>query len=200
MAAKRILIVDDEPGVLDVSARTLRKAGFEVVTATNAQAARVLLRAHAVDLLITDSRMPGESGISLLQTAHETNPNLPLMIMTAYPEPPTVDAALELNIKSFVVKPFNIKNFVSEVQRSLGVQTAESTKPKESELNELVPMIIEELRQQKVPVLEGVIQRDQSTGKVVLVPGDPGGAVPIDEFLAEYTQGEKIYLIVLPHR
>ena len=200
MAAQRILIVDDEPGVLDVSARTLRKAGFEVVTATNAQTARVLLRAHAVDLLITDIRMPGESGISLLQTVHETNPNLPLMIMTAYPEPPTVDAALELNIKSFVVKPFNIKNFVSEVQRSLGMQTAEGAKPKESELNELIPMIIQELRQQKVPVLEGVIQRDPSNGKVVLVPGDAGGAVPIDEFLAEYTQGERIYLIVLPHR
>jgi two-component system response regulator GlrR len=200
MEAQRILIVDDEPGVLDVSARTLRKAGFEVVTATNAQTARVLLSAHAVDLLITDIRMPGESGISLLQTVHETNPKLPLMIMTAYPEPPTVDAALELNIKSFVVKPFNIKSFVSEVQRSLGVPTADSDKPKGSELNELVPMIIQELRQQKVPVLEGVIQRDQATGSVVLVPGDAGGAVPVDEFLAEYTQGERIYLIVLPHQ
>ena len=76
MAAQRILIVDDEPGVLDVSARTLRNAGFEVITATNAQAARVLLQAHAVDLLITDIRMPGEDGISLLQAVHDPQHNM----------------------------------------------------------------------------------------------------------------------------
>ena len=158
-----------------------------------------ILEFHPVDLVITDMKMPRASGLDLVRYIRQNAPDTEIMIMTAYPEPPTVDAALELNIKSFVVKPFNIKNFVSEVKRSLGIQATESVKSKESDLKELVPMIIEELREQKVPVLEGVIQRDLDNGKIVLVPGDPGGAVPIDEFLAEYTQGQRIYLIVLPH-
>jgi response regulator RpfG family c-di-GMP phosphodiesterase len=198
MTIPRILVVDDEPGILDVCARTLRKHDFEVVTASDAHTARILLQAQAVDLLITDLRMPGESGISLLQTVHETNPGLPLMIITAYPDPPAIDAALNLNVKSFVVKPFNAHEFVSEVKRSLDLQVPEAA-PSAAALGDWMLPILEELRQHQVPVLEGLIQRNPRDGRVVLVPGDPNGAVPIDEFLSEYARGERIYLIILPH-
>jgi len=199
MAVARVLIVDDEPGVLDVCSRTLRRHGFQVTTASNAQTARILLQAGAVDLLITDIRMPHESGLSLLHTVHEIAPDLPLMIMTGYPDNAVVDTALNLNVRSFIVKPFDLTDFVNEVRRSLGLDSRNGNQSDQAALDKLVPSILAELRQHHIPILEGVIQRDPVDDRVVLIPTESGGAVPIDEFLHEYTQGKPVYLIVLPH-
>jgi DNA-binding NtrC family response regulator len=200
MTAPRVLIVDDEPDVLNVCARTLRKQNFEVITASDARTAKILLRAQAIDLFITDIRMPVEDGISLLHAVHDTDPDLPLMIITGYPDYlPSVYAALNLNVKSFLVKPFTPSQLLSEVKRSLGLQTKKTTEEQESERNELVSAIVEELRQHKIPILEGAIQRDPVNGQVVLVPPGSASAVPIVEFLTSYTHSEQIYLIVLPH-
>jgi DNA-binding NtrC family response regulator len=192
------LVVDDEPSVLDVCTRSLRRHGFEVVTASDAHTARILLRAQAVDLLITDIRMPGEDGISLLQTVRETAPNLPLMIITAYPDAASVDAALDLNVRSFVVKPFNVDEFISEVNRSLDLSPAPTPKPADPSLMDTITALIEHLRQQRVSVLEGVVARDPQSGRVVLVPGDPDGALPVEDLLSEYAKGERVYVIVAP--
>lgn len=199
MAAPRVLIVDDEPDLLEVCARALRNHDLEAITASDAETAQMLLRAHAVDLLVTDVRMPTENGISLLQTVHDTIPDLPLMIVTGYPDSLAIDAALDLNVKSFLVKPFDLVEFVSEVKRSLELHTTIPQEELESERNELISLVVGELRQHKIPVLEGRIQRDPTDGRVVLIPTDPKGAVPIGEFLTDYARGERIYLIVLPH-
>ncbi|MBC8444790.1 MAG: hypothetical protein H8D77_01555, partial [Chloroflexi bacterium] len=108
-------------------------------------------------------------------------------------------AALDLNVKSFLVKPFDLVEFVSEVKRSLELHTTIPQEELESERNELISLVVGELRQHKIPVLEGKIQRDPTDGRVVLIPTDPEGAVPIGEFLTDYARGERIYLIVLPH-
>ncbi|MBN1581264.1 MAG: response regulator [Anaerolineae bacterium] len=198
MNTPHILVVDDEPGVLDVCARSLRRQGFEVTTASDAKTARILLQSHTVDLLISDMKMPGESGVSLLQAVHETSPDLPLMIITAYPESTYVDAALELNVKAFVPKPFDISVFVHEVKRSLGLR--ESQPPKtEPDITEFVSVFVEELRRHQVPVLEGTLERDPETGRVILIPENSDGRIPVEDWLLGYTKGMHIYLTVLPH-
>ncbi len=199
MATPRILIVDDEPGILDASSRALRRQGFEVTTASNAETARILLQSKTVDLLISDIRMPGESGISLLQTVRETNPDLPLMIITAYPESEYIDAAIDLNVKGFIPKPFNLSDLVSEVKRNLGIkEPASGAENNQAALNDLVQAFIDELKRQQVPVLEGTVQREG--GHAVLIPaGSQEGKIPIDEWLLNYTKGAPAYLIVLPH-
>jgi CheY-like chemotaxis protein len=199
MMVPRVLVVDDEPAVLDLCRRVLRKSGIEVVTAPDAQATRCLLETQQVDLLIADIRLPEEDGITLLEAVHELTPDLPLMIMTGYPDATVVDAALNLNVKSFVVKPFDLQEFVSEVQRSLDLPPTPKALDGEPTLPELIPPILDRLRRHNVPILEGVIHRDPTDGRTVLVPGKTGSAVPVDEFLSEYTQGERVYLIVLPH-
>ena len=103
MAAPRVLIVDDEPDVLEICARTLRTQDFEVITASDVRTAKILLQAQAVDLLVTDIRMPVEDGISLLHAVHDTTPDLPLMVITGYPDHlPSIYAALNLNVRSFL--------------------------------------------------------------------------------------------------
>ena len=199
MAASRVLLVDDEPGVLDVCARSLRRRGFDVITASDARTARILLEAQAVDLLITDIRMPQESGISLLHAVHQVDPDLPLMIMTGYPDSFAVDAALNLNVRSFIVKPFDLSDFVSEVSRCLDLEEPQAAEHRSMDLSGIIAPILDELRHHKIPILEGSIQRDPMDGRIVLVPGESSGAVPIDEFLQQYTGGKPVYLIVLPH-
>lgn len=198
MTAARVLIVDDEPGILDVCARSLRRHGLDVITASDVHTARILLDAQAVDLLVTDIRMPLESGISLLEAVRQIAPELPLMIMTGYPDSVAVDAALNLNVRSFIVKPFDLSDFVSEVRRCLNLKESLDTRFVDADLCSVIPPILDELRHHRVPILEGSIQRDPVDGRIVLVPGESTGAVPIDEFLQQYTQGEQVYLIVLP--
>jgi len=61
-----VLLVDDEPGILSALRRTLRREGYEIVTAGNARAALAELEARGVDLVISDHKMPGMSGTALL--------------------------------------------------------------------------------------------------------------------------------------
>lgn len=196
MAAPHILIVDDEPGILDTASRALRRQGFEVTTASDAQTARILLQSQTVDLLISDIRMPGESGISLLQAVRETNPNLPLMIITAYPDSEYIDAAIDLNVRGFIPKPFNLSDLIDEVKRILGIQEASAAQ--QDALNDLVQAFIQELKRYQVPVLEGTVRRSAEK-RVVLIPaGSQSGEIPVDEWLLDYTRGQPVYLIVIP--
>ncbi len=199
MSVPHILIVDDEPGILDVCARALRRHGFEVTTASDANTARILLRSRTVDMLVTDVRMPGEDGISLLQTVRETENDLPLMIITGHADYSSIDAAINLNITSFMSKPFNIRDFVNEVKRGLGLKEP-PTQEDQSALGELAPIFIKELRRRQIPVLEGIIRRDPLDGRIVLIPSDSDGEIPVAEWLLEYTAGEPSYLIVLPRQ
>jgi len=197
MNMPHVLIVDDEPGVLDVCARALRRSGLEVTTASDAKTARILLQSHTVDMLITDLLMPGEGGISLLQSVHETDPDLPLMIITAYPDVASVDAALNLNVKSFIPKPFNIADFVDDVKRNLGLKETRKAKL-QSELAEWTPIFVGELRRHQVPVLEGRIRRDPENGQLVLSPNGGEGQIPLEEWLLGYQGYDSVYLVVLP--
>jgi|GEM_PF-6689509 len=200
MAAPHILIVDDEPGILDTASRALRRQGFEVTTASDAQTARILLQSQTVDLLISDIRMPGESGISLLQAVREINPNLPLMIITAYPDSEYINAAIDLNVRGFIPKPFNLADLIGEVKRNLGIQeTISAAENGQNSLGELVLTFIQELKRHQIPVLEGTIRRDPEQKRVVLVPaGSQGGQIPVEEWLLNYTHGQSVYLIVIP--
>jgi YesN/AraC family two-component response regulator len=141
--------------------------------------------------------MPGESGVSLLKAVHETSPNLPLMIITAYPESTYFDAALNLNVKAFVPKPFDVSVFVHEVKRSLGLKESHPSQV-QLDATDFVPGFVQELRRHQIPVLEGRIQRDAETSRVTLIPDGSGGQIPIEEWLLSYTKGKSIYLAILP--
>ena len=191
-----VLIVDDEPGILEICARALRQQGFEVTTAPDAATARTLLQTKAVDMLISDIRMPDESGISLLQTVREIAPALPLMIITGYPDTDYINSAIDLNVKSFIAKPFNLLDLVNEVKRNLAVP--EKQPQKKSDLGKLIPVFLNELRQRQVPVLEGTVKISQESGQAVFIPEGSQGEIALTEWLLNYTHGAPSYIIVLP--
>jgi CheY-like chemotaxis protein len=79
-----ILIVDDEPGVLEVTAAALADSGYELLLASDAEAALALLRDNEVDLLLTDIVMPGDGGLALADAAKQLRPALRVVYTSGY--------------------------------------------------------------------------------------------------------------------
>jgi DNA-binding NtrC family response regulator len=111
----RILLVDDEPDVLEVCERVLSRAGYEVRAARDAKRARGYLAEERFDLAILDIHMPNESGISLLEHAHKVDPALPAILITGYPAVSAVLDSVRLNVHEFLVKPFTLRKLLEVV-------------------------------------------------------------------------------------
>ena len=79
----KLLLVDDEMGILDSLRILFRGAGYEVHTAKGGAAALKILSAQKPDLVVTDIRMPGTSGLEVLSQTREVDPEIPVILMTA---------------------------------------------------------------------------------------------------------------------
>ena len=84
MAERVILIVDDEEAQRKVLAGFLRKRGFEVVQAGDVGTALEIAASRTIDLVLTDMRMPGQTGLDLLGELYRLNPEVPVIVMTAF--------------------------------------------------------------------------------------------------------------------
>jgi DNA-binding NtrC family response regulator len=120
MAKTRILVVDDEPGMLEVCADTLQKLpDTEVLLESNGARAAERLAGESVELLITDIRMPGLSGVELLRSARQQDPNLPVLMLTAYPTVETAVESMKLGAADYITKPFLPADLLATVKRLL---------------------------------------------------------------------------------
>ncbi|RMH69711.1 MAG: sigma-54-dependent Fis family transcriptional regulator [Gemmatimonadetes bacterium] len=91
-SGSKILIVDDEQSICEFMSIMLRKEGYEVVDTTSSVKAIDLIESEPFDVVITDIKMPEKSGIEVLRVAKQVNPQMPVIIMTAYA---TLDTAIE---------------------------------------------------------------------------------------------------------
>ncbi len=107
METRRILVVDDEPGMRAGLAEVLRRGGFEVELAATAEHARVRLESGAADLLVTDLRLPGRSGMDLLRDLRDAGIDTPTVVITAHGTIEDAVAAMKLGALDFLAKPFS---------------------------------------------------------------------------------------------
>ena len=119
---KRILLVDDEPDVLQICTRALSRAGYDVRAADGPTQARGYLAQEHFDLAVLDIHMPEEDGISLLEHAHTVDPTLPAVLITGYPAVSTVLDSVRLNVHEFLVKPFTLKRLLEVVASGLAAR------------------------------------------------------------------------------
>ena len=117
----RVLIVDDEARFRDLYGQTLRAAGFETVDAADAAAAQAVLAAEPVDMVVSDVRMPGDSGLDLLQRARTDRADLPFLLVTAYADVRDAVAALKLGAVDYLTKPVDLDELVAAVRDALGL-------------------------------------------------------------------------------
>ena len=111
-----ILVVDDEQGMRDFLKIMLKKSGYQVHTANNGDMALSLIRERPFDLVISDIRMPGTSGLDLLGGIKEIAPDLPVIMITAFASPDDAVIAMKNGAFDYISKPFNIEEIKSVVE------------------------------------------------------------------------------------
>jgi EAL domain-containing protein (putative c-di-GMP-specific phosphodiesterase class I) len=100
-----VLLVDDDPRVLETFARVLERVGYEVQGVVSGAAAAAALTRAAFDVVVTDIRMPGLDGIALLKSIRDTDSDLPVVVITGAPALDTAIAAVEHGAIQYLVKP-----------------------------------------------------------------------------------------------
>ena len=118
--APRIWVVDDDRAVRFVLATALRDAGFEVTAfAAAAEALDSLQREPVPALVVTDVRMPGDSGLQLLDKLKAAQPDLPVIVMSAHTDVASTAGAFRGGAHEFLSKPFDLDEAVALVRRAL---------------------------------------------------------------------------------
>ncbi len=114
-----ILIVDDEKNYLVVLEALLGPEGYEILTATNARDAVRLIRESDLDLVITDMKMPGTTGMDLLEASKKIKPDLPVIMMTAYGTIEMAVEAMKKKASDYITKPFQNEELKLTVMKAL---------------------------------------------------------------------------------
>jgi len=112
----RILIADDEKDLRAVLAEVLRDAGHDVQEFSTADEAVAQIRKDSFDVVLTDLRMPGRTGIDLLREASARFPDAILIVLTAFGSMESAVEALRLGAHDFLVKPVNVEALLRKVQ------------------------------------------------------------------------------------
>lgn len=116
MTDRAVLIVDDEPEIIELIQFFLKDEGFQVVTADNGVSARKVLASHNIGLIISDIRMPQEDGFHLLRHVKKSHPNIPFIFISAFTDM-NVEEALRLGAEGFIRKPWEEGELVLTVRR-----------------------------------------------------------------------------------
>jgi len=111
----RILVVDDDPDLLDLIAMRLSSAGYEVAVAASGLEALEIFRAEPPRAVVTDLRMDGMDGHALFARLHEEAPSVPVIILTAHGTIPDAVAATQRGVFSFLTKPFDGRELLALV-------------------------------------------------------------------------------------
>ena len=119
MAKASILIVDDEPIVREAIRDWLVDAGYDVTTAETGERALEIAAEKDFGLIILDVRLPGKTGIRVLEQMKEVKPNVKAIIITAYASPQMRTEALELGALNYLSKPIAPNELEKIVQEAL---------------------------------------------------------------------------------
>lgn len=126
MQTKTILIAEDEQNLRVLIARILNRSGFRTLLAADGEEALTLLAEHHADVLITDLKMPGIDGLTLLRQARAMDPALQVILMTAHATLDTAVNALRSGARDYIIKPFDVNEIVETVRKALLVQAGEA--------------------------------------------------------------------------
>ncbi len=151
----KILILDDEAPVCRTLSRIVNKIGRECVTANSAEEAKELLKEESFDLILSDIRLPGESGLDFIRNTVAQDPDLAVIMITGVDDPEVVEEALELGVYGYIVKPFKVSEVLINISSALRRGQLEAEKKAyQNTLEQTVAERTQKLRE----ALTGIIQ------------------------------------------
>jgi len=114
-----LLVADDDPGLRESLERTLTREGYRVVLASDGRAALERVQAGGVDLIVTDLRMPGLTGLELLRAAKAIMPDVDVILLTAFGTVEEAVKAMKDGAYDFLTKPFRREQLIKLVDKAL---------------------------------------------------------------------------------
>ena len=122
---KRILVVDDDPGQRSLLDSFLRSQNFDTVLAESGNRALEILRTEKFDMMISDVRMPGLSGLETLRLVRKEHATLPVLLVTAYTNISEAVGAMRDGAVNYLPKPINLDELLASVQTATGIEVDE---------------------------------------------------------------------------
>jgi two-component system, NtrC family, response regulator PilR len=124
-----ILIVDDEPNIIEVLEIVLQDEGMTVLKSASVREALSVLKEHEVDLVISDIRMPDLSGVELLRQAKQVAPDTVFIMITAFATTETAIEALQHGAYDYITKPFRMEELRTVIRSALEKRNNQKTQP-----------------------------------------------------------------------
>lgn len=120
---RKVLIADDEPNIVTALEFLLKRAGYDVRTATNGEEALALVESYLPDLVLIDIMMPGKSGYEVCQRMRERPEwrHIKIVMVTAKGREAEVSKGMSLGADLYVTKPFSTQELIAAVDRLLAV-------------------------------------------------------------------------------
>lgn len=163
-----VLVVDDSPESVELIKRNLQSKGYQIYTASNVQSGIKVLGSVAIDLLITDLKMPGESGIELVRHASENHKGIGILVITGFPSIQGAVESIKIGAEEYLVKSFTDEELFAAVERVL----TKTKKPKiDIPLVQNFGIIGESDGMRKI---YSTIHKAKSTNATVLIYGESG--------------------------
>ena len=114
----KVLLIEDEPSLAAALQRVLEVEGYEVVTTTDAQHGLDAAREGDFQVIVTDLKMPGISGLEIVKSLHETRPQLPVILMTGFHTTEAAIEAMKLGAYDYILKPPDQEEFVALIGKA----------------------------------------------------------------------------------
>lgn len=185
-----VLIVDDEPDIIELLELTLTRMGMNVTSALNIEDAKTQLQSQSFQLCLTDMNLPDGSGLDLLQYITRHCATLPVAVITAYGTPENAVAALKAGAFDYLAKPVSLKQLRTLVKSALSLPPipSEETNPKNTNNQRALLGESQPMRQ-----LRATIEKLSRSQAAVYISGESGSgkelaARMIHERSARHTQ------------
>jgi DNA-binding NtrC family response regulator len=171
-----LLVVDDDAVVREALVDALVEAGYDVRAADDGARAVALLAERAPDVVLSDVRMPGMDGLALLALLRERAPDIPVLLMTAFDDMPTVVAAMREGATDFLVKPLDLHELRSRVARVMDDRRARARAARGRRGEEETPERLADLvgRDPRMIEIYKLVGQVAATRANVLIRGESG--------------------------
>ncbi|HEX3616591.1 MAG TPA: response regulator transcription factor [Solirubrobacteraceae bacterium] len=122
-----ILVVEDEPGIVDFVERGLRRQGYEVLAAVDGESGLEYALEPEVELVVLDLMLPKLSGMEVLRRLHAQRPDLPVIVLTARGEIEDRIAGLDSGAVDYLIKPFVVAELAARIRAQLRTASRDTT-------------------------------------------------------------------------
>ena len=117
--AARILLIEDDPGIVVSLRRVLAEEGYDVLVETRGDTGLARAREQSLDVVITDMRLPGLGGLELIRELHAVKPRLPIILITGHGTTETAIEATKLGAYDYMLKPLEVPEFIELVGKAV---------------------------------------------------------------------------------